>query len=69
MTHIISILIVFQLLVFDGVLVTWHIHMCDVMHSCVAFRIATPEQMYVRHDSFIFVAWPIQRCDMTYSYV
>jgi len=37
--------------------VTWLIHVCDMIHSCVWY------------DSFIYLPWLIHVCDVTYSCV
>jgi len=40
------------------------IHICDMtLHTC------DMAHLYVWHDSFIYMTWPIHACDMTHSYM
>jgi len=60
------------------VCMTWSIHMCDMIHSCVwhndiaiwcdAIRV-TWLILYVWHDSFVCMTWSIHMCDLIHSCV
>jgi len=48
--------------------VTWRIHMRDMTHSYATglARMCDMTHLYVWHDPFICVTWPIHMCDMTH---
>ena len=57
----------------NNVSVTWLIHICNMIHSCLCYMTNSYARhdsiMSVWHDSFIYVIWLVHICDMTHSYM